>query len=113
MERVLQPPAALAACTSIGAVGAARGADVDNSAAQALPKRNDCGKCHAVDKKKDGPSFKETAGKLKGKADAEERLYKHLTTSPKIKIDRKEEEHKAVKGSEAETRNLVRRILSR
>ena len=86
---------------------------VDADAAQALLKKNDCGKCHAIDKKKDGPSFKETAGKLKGKAGAEEELYKHLTTSPKVKVDGKEEEHKAVKASEAETRNLVRWILSR
>ena len=86
---------------------------VDADAAQALLKKNDCGKCHAVDKKKDGPSFKETAGKLKGKAGAEEELYKHLTTSPKVKVDGKEEEHKAIKASEAETRNLVRWILSR
>lgn len=86
---------------------------VDADAAQALIKKNDCGKCHAVDKKKDGPSYKETATKLKGKAGAEDEVFKHLTTSPKVKIDGKEEEHKAVKGTEAETRNLVRWILSR
>lgn len=86
---------------------------VDGDAAQALLKKNDCGKCHAVDKKKDGPSFKETAGKLKGKAGAEDEVYKHLTTSPKVKVDGKEEEHKAIKGNEAEVRNLVRWILSR
>lgn len=97
-----------------GPVGPALAADaVDADAAQALLKKNDCGKCHAVDKKKDGPSFKETAGKLKGKAGAEDEVFKHLTTSPKVKIDGKEEEHKAIKGSEAETRNLVRWILSR
>lgn len=87
---------------------------IDADAAQALIKRSDCGKCHAVDKKKDGPSFKETATKLKGKAGAEDELYKHLTTGPKVKIDGKEEEHKIVKSKdEAEIRNLVRWILSR
>ena len=87
---------------------------VDADAAQALVKKNDCGKCHAVDKKKDGPSYKETATKLKGKADAEDEVYKHLTTGPKVKIDDKEEEHKIIKSKdEAETRNLVRWILSR
>jgi cytochrome c len=87
---------------------------VDADAAQALMKKNDCGKCHAVDKKKDGPSYKETATKLKGKAGAEDEVYKHLTTSPKVKIDGKEEEHKAVKSKdEAEVRNLARWILSR
>ncbi len=87
---------------------------VDADAAQALLKKSDCGKCHAVDKKKDGPSYKETATKLKGKAGAEDEVYKHLTTSPKVKIDGKEEEHKAIKSKdEAEIRNLARWILTR
>ena len=87
---------------------------VDADAAQALIKKNDCGKCHAVDKKKDGPSFKETATKLKDKAGAEDEIFKHLTTSPKVKIDGKEEEHKAIKSKdEAEVRNLARWILAR
>ena len=94
-------------------VQAARAADVDVDAAQALIKKNECGKCHAVDKKKDGPSFKETAAKLKGKANAEDELYKHLTTGPTIKIDGKEEKHKVIKGDDAEIKNLVRYILTR
>jgi len=95
--------------------GVARAADpVDADSAQALMKKSDCGKCHAVDKKKDGPAYKETAAKYKGKATAEDELYKHLTTSPKVKIDGKEEEHKAVNSkNEAEVRNLVRYILTR
>ena len=92
----------------------ARAADVDADAAQALMKKSDCGKCHAVDKKKDGPSYKETAAKYKGKATAEDDLYKHLTTAPKVKVDGKEEEHKkAASTNEAEVRNLVRYILTR
>ena len=88
--------------------------NVDADAAQALLKKSDCGKCHAVDKKKDGPSFKETATKLKGKAGAEDEVYRHLTTAPKVKIDGKEEEHKVVKSKdEAEIRNLARWILTR
>jgi cytochrome c len=106
-----------AAVIALGAGGmqAARAADaVDGDAAQALLKKNDCGKCHSVDKKKEGPSFKETAARLKGKAGAEDELSKHLTTSPKVKVDGKEEEHKAIKSKdEAEVRNLARWILSR
>jgi cytochrome c len=87
---------------------------VDDAAAQALLKKNDCLKCHAVDKKKDGPSFKETAAKYKGKADGEQKVFTHVTTSPKIKVDGKEEEHKSVKGAkEEEVKNLVQWILSR
>lgn len=38
-----------------------------------------CGKCHELDKKKKGPSFKSTAAKYKGKADAEATLFKSIT----------------------------------
>ena len=100
---------------ALGGGGIAQAADaVDTDSAQALMKKSDCGKCHAVDKKKDGPSYKETAAKFKGKASAEDDLYKHLTTGPKVKIDGKEEEHKKVSSTnEAEVKNLVRYILSR
>ena len=105
---------AVAALTMTLASMGARAQAVDDDAAQALLKKSDCGKCHAVDKKKDGPSFKETATKLKGKPGAEDEVYKHLTTAPKVKIDGKEEEHKMVKSKdEAEIRNLARWILSR
>jgi cytochrome c len=85
----------------------------DAAAAQALLKKSDCLKCHAVDKKKDGPSFKETAAKYKGKADAEEKLIKHITTAPKVKVDGKEEEHAVVKSTKPdEIKNVVEYILS-
>lgn len=89
-------------------------AEVDADAAQALAKSSNCFKCHAVDKKKDGPSFKETATRLKGKANAEDEVYKHLTTAPKVKVDGEEQEHQIVKSKdEAAIRNLGRWILSR
>ena len=89
-------------------------AAVDEAAALALARKSDCLKCHAVDKKKDGPPYKETAAKYKGKADAEQKLYTHLTTNPKVKIDGKEEEHTSLKTkNEAEIRNVVQWILSR
>lgn len=115
MKRMSRWMLAAAVAAASGPFATARAADaVDADAAQALLKKSDCGKCHAVDKKKDGPSFKETADKLKGKAGAEEEVYKHITTAPKVKIDGKEEEHKKVKSTdEAEIKNLVRWILSR
>ena len=36
---------------------------------EALAKSKNCMSCHAIDKKKDGPPYKEIAGKYKGKAD--------------------------------------------
>ena len=88
--------------------------NVDTAAAEALAKKSGCLKCHAVDRKKDGPSFKETAAKYKGKPDAEDKLFAHVTTNPKIKVDGKEELHDSLKTKdEAAVRNVVRWILSR
>jgi cytochrome c len=87
---------------------------VDAAAAEALAKKNKCFNCHSVDKKKDGPAFKVTAEKYRGKPDGEQKLFTHLTTNPKIKVDDKEEEHPSPKTrNEAEIRNLAAWILSR
>jgi cytochrome c len=84
----------------------------DAAAAQNTLKKSDCLKCHAVDKKKEGPSFKETAAKYKGKSDAEATLVKHMTSKPKVKVDGKEEEHPAFKGAnEGEVKNVAQWIL--
>ena len=92
----------------------ARAQSVDVAAAEALMKKSGCLKCHSVSAKKEGPSFKDTAAKYKGKADAEKALVTHLTTNPKIKVDGKEELHDALKTkNEADVRNVVRYILSR
>jgi cytochrome c len=86
---------------------------VDADAAQALAKKSNCMKCHSVSAKKEGPAFKETAAKYKGKADAEAKLTTHLTTSPKIKVDGAEEEHTNVKSKDPkEISNLVQWILA-
>jgi cytochrome c len=87
---------------------------VNVETAEALLKSNKCTQCHVVDRKKDGPSYKEIAKKNAGKPDAEARLLKHLTSSPKIKVDGAEEEHRNIKAkSDEEIRNVVRYILSR
>ena len=58
---------------SIAAVGAAvmvlgvPAYAVDADAALALARQNNCLKCHAIDKDKDGPSYKKVAEKYKGK----------------------------------------------
>jgi len=86
----------------------------DAAAAEALLKKSGCMKCHSVSAKKEGPSFRETAAKYKGKPDAAAALAKHLTSNPKIKVDGKEELHDALKTkNEAEIKNVVAYILSR
>ena len=86
----------------------------DVAAAEALLKKSGCMKCHSVSAKKEGPSFKETAAKYKGKADAQAALLKHLTTNPKIKVDGNEEMHDGLKTkNEGEIKNAIAYILSR
>ena len=101
-------------CALLGFAGVAAAADVDVAAAEALAKKSGCLKCHSITQKKDGPSYKSVAEKYKGKADAEQKLYTHLTTHPKVKVDGKEEEHDSLKTkNDAEIRNVIRWILSR
>jgi cytochrome c len=89
-------------------------AGVDADAAKALAKRNDCFKCHALDKTKKGPSYKKIAAKYKGKAEGEEKLIKNFTTGPKVKLeDGTEEEHKIIDTKDTkELKNLAQWILS-
>jgi cytochrome c len=86
----------------------------DADAARAVAKRNDCFKCHAIDKAKKGPSYKKIAEKYKGKADAEAKLVKHLTSSPKVKFeDGTEEDHKEIDTKDPkELKNLIEWILA-
>ena len=90
-------------------------AAADEAAANALAKKNDCFKCHAIDKTKKGPSFKKIADKYKGKADGEEKIIKNVTTGPKVKLeDGTEEEHKIIDTKDQkELKNLAQWILSR
>ena len=90
---------------------------LDAEAAKALARQNNCLKCHAIDKDKDGPSYKKVAEKYKGKANAEARLVEHITSGEKAKFpDGHEEEHKIVKTSPPkdmeQVKNLVQWILA-
>jgi cytochrome c len=89
-------------------------AAVDAEGAQALMKKNDCFKCHAVDKTKKGPSLKKIAAKYKGKADAQEKAIKNFTTGPKVKLeDGTEEDHKIIDTKDTkELKNLADWILA-
>lgn len=101
--------------TSLNLLGVAGHAfAVDEAAAESLARKSGCFKCHAIEKKKDGPPYKEIAGKWKGKPDAEQKLTTHVTTAPKVKIDGKEEEHEQLKSKDpGDVKNVVQWILSR
>ncbi len=90
---------------------------LDADAARKLAQQNNCLKCHAIDKDKDGPAYHKVAEKYKGKANAEARLIEHITSGEKAKFpDGHEEEHKIVKTSPAkdmaQIKNLVEWILA-
>jgi len=91
------------------------GAAVDEEAAKSLAKRNDCFKCHAIDKTKKGPAYKKVAAKYKGKeAEGVTKIIKNITTGPKVKLeDGTEEDHKIIDTKDpAELKNLAEWILS-
>jgi len=113
MSKFVRPQTVLTTLT-FALVAAAPAWGADDAKAQALARKSDCLKCHAVDKAKDGPSFKETAAKYKGKPDGEQKVTAQITTKPKVKVGDKEEEHPAVKSTDpAEIKNLVEWVLSR
>lgn len=109
--KVIKLVAAIA--TVILSTGITHAAEFDEEAARALMKKSGCFKCHSMTREKDGPSYKETAKKLKGKPDAEKELYKHLTTNPTVKVDGKEEKHKSLDTTDdAAIKNVIHFILA-
>ena len=88
-------PLVSAVCLTIASSGAF--AQVDEDAAKALLKRNDCTKCHSPTKTKKGPSYKKISEKYKGDPTAEKKMIKQMTTGPKVKLeDGTEEDHKII-----------------
>jgi cytochrome c len=89
---------------------------VDADAALSLARQNGCLKCHAPDKHKDGPAYRDIAAKYKDKDHAEtvKKLINHITSGEKAKFpDGHEEEHKIIKVKDvAQQTNLIEWILS-
>src|SRR5664279_4620254 len=61
---------------------------VDADAALSLARQNGCLKCHAPDKHKDGPAYRDVAAKYKDKdhADTVKKLINHITSGEKAKF---------------------------
>ncbi len=106
-------PALLLLALSLSFSSVARSA-VDTPAAEALAKSSGCNKCHAVEKKKDGPAFRDVAANFRGDTEAIKKIHFHITSGEKVKFDDgHEEEHKKVKSKdETEIGNLIDWILS-
>ena len=57
---------------------------IDKEDAQSLARQNGCFKCHGIDKKKDGPAYKDVALQYKKDAEAPAKLYRHVTVSSTV-----------------------------
>lgn len=96
-----------------GAATAPAYAEVDEDAAIALAKKGHCFKCHAVEKRKKAPSYKEVAKKYSGRADAEQVIWLHITGTPVVKLEEGDEPHASPPTKDPkELENLIKWILS-
>lgn len=66
-------------------------------------KAKGCLNCHAMDKKKVGPAYKDVAAKYKGKSGAEDMLVEKLKTG---------KGHMKIKATDAELHEAVKTVLS-
>ena len=86
----------------------------DEEEARLLARQSGCFKCHGIDKKKDGPAFRDVAAKHRGDPLAATKLHHHLTAGVWVKFPNgSEEEHKVLKAEEpAAIQNLIAWLLS-
>jgi cytochrome c len=71
-------------------------------------KEKGCLMCHAVDKKKVGPAYKDVAAKYKGQADAEAKLVAKVSAGAGTEAGG----HPKTKANEADVKKLVHWVLS-
>ena len=95
-------------------LGATSASALTDDEVKSLMKKNNCFKCHAENKAKDGPSYHEIAEKNRGKPDIEAKFYKRVTSYEKVEIKGKQEDHEPLKTKDdAEIKAIVQWILSR
>jgi len=100
--------------TAAGAASAVTQQPIDADAAIKVARSESCLRCHGVSKVKEGPSYTKIAAFYRNNADAEDALYEHIVTGPKVKLtDGHKEKHKSITDKTPEQiRNLVRWILA-
>lgn len=99
----------------IGAAAAVQAqAPVDADAAMALARRNDCFKCHSIDRAKKAPAYTRIAARLRSKPDAVEAIIEHITAGSAVQLlDGSDALHRIVDTrNKEELENLARWILS-
>lgn len=88
---------------------------IDAEAAIKLARTDHCLRCHAVDRKKEGPTYHAIAYKYRDKPEAFDKLVKHITSGEdRVKLtDGHEETHKFDKSTDLDQiKNLIRWILA-
>ena len=93
----------LLCAAGVFAAGAARADAVED-----LLKANKCTNCHAADKKKVGPSFKESAAKFKGDKEAEAKVVAILKDG---KVEGRPHPAKVTAG-DADLKTMAQYVLS-
>jgi cytochrome c len=104
-----------ALCSPVARASETAGASgVDAVAAKRVALKQSCLRCHGVTKKKEGPTYASVAQKYRGDAEAETKIFNHLTSGETAKLtDGHEEPHRDIRALKPEqVRNLVRWILS-
>jgi cytochrome c len=99
-----------------GLLGAspAASAAVDDADARALLKASKCLTCHSIDKKKDGPAYKDVARELRGDPEAQQKVVDWISSEHDIEIDGEPETHPAAKTKDKlRIGNLAAWVLSR
>ncbi len=105
----------LATSLALGALASQAFAAVDEDMAMETLHRNECTKCHDVNKTKKGPAYKKVAEKYAGKADAYDKIIYNITKEPEVKLeDGTKQKHKVIDTTDKkELDNLIAFILSR
>lgn len=87
---------------------------LDGATAEQILSDNKCTKCHAIDRKKDGPAYRDVAAKFRPEGDAVPRLIHHMTAGERVKFpDGHEEKHKKIKvANEQELKDLAQWMLT-
>lgn len=78
-----------------------------------MVRQNGCFQCHAIDKTKNGPAYRDVAPWYRGKPEAAQRLITHITCGEKANRDGHEKAHKIFKTKDAgEIKNGVQWLPS-
>lgn len=89
-------------------------AAVDEADAQALMKASKCLTCHSIDKKKDGPAYREVAQEYRDDPEAQQKIVEWLSGEHEIEIDGEPDSHPPAKTRDvARIGNLAAWVLSR